>query len=330
MTRTKTYNNARPRHDGFTLVELLIVIAIIGVLIGILLPTLGAARSFARNAACGSNLRQMGIATRAYLNDNDERLPQVWIDNPFSADPAIVRPGEGQLIGSLFAGKLGTLPIYGVNRIGPQRRPLNSYLGVTNTPTDESQWGDPDLQPEDYFQVDIMRDPTDRGGYIAYLTGLGMDPNVRSMYDLLGSSYVINDHALQPNIDEDELPTLIPQVVQDGYLPRDGRMPNVLTPGLTWLMGDHPIYNFDRLDAADPLSARNGRAHTWHGGRDIRANLLYVDLHVGTNVDVPHPMTVSDGNTFSDEDIRSLNTTDDYTFLPRADWRELYDQMIYD
>ncbi|QDU71532.1 type II secretion system protein [Mucisphaera calidilacus] len=56
---------------GFTLIELLVVISIIALLIGILLPALGAARSTARNAADLSNLRQIGVAYFAWLTDND-------------------------------------------------------------------------------------------------------------------------------------------------------------------------------------------------------------------------------------------------------------------
>ncbi len=60
---------------GFTLIELLVVISIIALLVGILLPALGAARRSARAAVCMSNVRQMSTAQTAYANANKEMLP---------------------------------------------------------------------------------------------------------------------------------------------------------------------------------------------------------------------------------------------------------------
>lgn len=63
------------RRKGFTLVELLVVIAIIAVLMAILIPSLNMARLQAKNTACQSNLRQIGISCFMYVNDNDQWLP---------------------------------------------------------------------------------------------------------------------------------------------------------------------------------------------------------------------------------------------------------------
>ena len=60
---------------GFTLVELLVVIAMIALLIAILLPALSRARVFAQSAACLSNLRQLQTCWLMYANDHGGTLP---------------------------------------------------------------------------------------------------------------------------------------------------------------------------------------------------------------------------------------------------------------
>ncbi|MBC8136660.1 MAG: DUF1559 domain-containing protein [Fibrella sp.] len=57
---------------GFTLIELLVVIAIIALLAAILFPVFAQAREKGRQAACQSNLRQVGVAIRMYAQDADE------------------------------------------------------------------------------------------------------------------------------------------------------------------------------------------------------------------------------------------------------------------
>jgi len=64
-----------PVRRGFTLVELLVVISIIGLLMGILLPALAAARIAAKVSIDVSNLRQLGIAMSAYNTEEDGFYP---------------------------------------------------------------------------------------------------------------------------------------------------------------------------------------------------------------------------------------------------------------
>ena len=70
------------RDKGFTLIELLIVVAIIGILVSILMPSLGKAREKARRAVCLSNLKNCGVVSVLYANDNKMRLNPSDGSNP--------------------------------------------------------------------------------------------------------------------------------------------------------------------------------------------------------------------------------------------------------
>jgi prepilin-type N-terminal cleavage/methylation domain-containing protein len=63
---------------AFTLVELMMVIAIIMILIALLLPLAKKVRQSARNQLCTNNLRQIGIGLRVYCNDNKGRYPDTY------------------------------------------------------------------------------------------------------------------------------------------------------------------------------------------------------------------------------------------------------------
>lgn len=63
---------------GFTLIELLVVIAIIAILAAILFPVFARAREAARATSCKSNLKQWGLASAMYAQDNDELYVRAW------------------------------------------------------------------------------------------------------------------------------------------------------------------------------------------------------------------------------------------------------------
>ncbi|AHF90945.1 N-terminal cleavage protein [Opitutaceae bacterium TAV5] len=116
---------------AFTLIELLTVIAIIGILAAIIIPTVGKVRDSARSAQCLSNLRQMGLAARLYAEDNkgklmpadynfprglwkytgrsDSRLPQI------SGDPPPDLKGTIFECPKVYSDKLTPRRSYGVN-----------------------------------------------------------------------------------------------------------------------------------------------------------------------------------------------------------------------
>lgn len=74
---------ARPRGGGFTLVELLTVIAIVAILVALLMPSLDRARELTRRGICAVNLKNLGNALGSYAASNERKLPMVgaWVNN---------------------------------------------------------------------------------------------------------------------------------------------------------------------------------------------------------------------------------------------------------
>lgn len=75
MFHIKTFTKF-PRRNGFTLVEILVVLAVISIISAILFPVASSIREKGRQTHCTNNLRQLGLATAMYMNDTNDVPPQ--------------------------------------------------------------------------------------------------------------------------------------------------------------------------------------------------------------------------------------------------------------
>lgn len=113
-------NRSRVRR-AFTLVELLSVIAIVGVLAAIIIATVGTVREKARSARCGSNIRQIGVLASLWAQDNNGWVPQArWAAKtlPSHLGATNLRSvGYGDAVGTCGSVNDGVTfpPHYGVN-----------------------------------------------------------------------------------------------------------------------------------------------------------------------------------------------------------------------
>lgn len=102
LGNTRCVRTGRAARTGFTLIEVLVVVAIIALLVSILLPSLSRAKEQARRAVCAGRLHNMGVAVLSYAHSNQGKIiqcrdadVQVALDprltsrsNPTSNDPA--------------------------------------------------------------------------------------------------------------------------------------------------------------------------------------------------------------------------------------------------
>lgn len=124
--RTTKSSRTDSRLAGFTLLELLVVVSVVGVLTALLLPVLSKGRETGRATACLSNLRQVGIGLQLYCDDHGNRLPTM-------RDRLLLQTNEpqGQPIAPIETNELPTPDFV-----------LSNYLGnvaVLKCPSDH-QW----------------------------------------------------------------------------------------------------------------------------------------------------------------------------------------------
>jgi prepilin-type N-terminal cleavage/methylation domain-containing protein/prepilin-type processing-associated H-X9-DG protein len=100
----------RPDRRGFTLIEVLVAVSIIGVLAALLLPAVQAARESARRIHCANNLKQLALACHNYAEIHGT-LP-IGIPQMYDPDPALNFFGESQSIFVSMLGQLDQQPLF--------------------------------------------------------------------------------------------------------------------------------------------------------------------------------------------------------------------------
>ncbi len=168
----------RRRTPGFTLIEILVVVAIIALLVAILLPSLARAREQARVAVCLSNYRAIGIAAAAYLNAEKDRFcwgPQGRPASNYYGGKRGDATGETSHLSGYYWGPPRG-PTRGSLNFSTKDRPLNKYVygKVQN----------------DLAELRVFECPSDYGVRNRFYP---LDePSQKSAYEVTGTSYQCN------------------------------------------------------------------------------------------------------------------------------------------
>ncbi len=278
------YERAGPGESGFTLIELVVVVAIIALLVGILLPSLKSARRQARVVACLANAKAIATASLTYATADrgEQAVPIHRLTGVVLSDIGAYDWGGKSGVGEPTLGADQTSSIWGTqDGRGPATRPLNEVVFksrmvdyVDDPGPNQANWiGDYGMD------LALYRCPSDRGftgHHFPAFAASGL-----SSYDHYGTSYVANTYWGSMGVDiglGGTAPcmrslTLIPSAANTYYhIENAGRFAWSINMQEEYADDDH-YYGTGHLQLAEP-----GIARGWHG-RPYYFVASFVDGH---------------------------------------------------
>ena len=243
---------------NFTLIELLIVVAIIAILAGMLLPALNKARETARGILCVGNMKQIGLFCQNYRDLMDGRFPQAsatksWVANFMMTEGAAA---------SYLTSMRNTKDIFG----------LTKKSGIAWCPSGDIRYEKADKPVTSAERGDLMaQESSILGGFVHYGLILPNDWGICSFRTPEGDA--------------------APKVVDNRYR-NSAKESQLVAPGSqAWMAEtqllistDYPNYTRigrSRLYFTGTLSGSSPTGGTW-GTRHNGVNLLFCDGHVGS------------------------------------------------
>lgn len=281
---TPTQSRKHVARVGFTLIELLVVIAIIALLIGILLPSLGAARESGRTTKCMSNLRQLAMASLTHVNDQKGAFCTGPFDNRMNRGYGALNE-KGWIAdfikgGYANPGKLmcPSSPAKASNRWAPER--LDGAVYTLFTPQEV------DALIDEGYNTNYCQ-----SWYMAYTAMKSIDPSIAIEVEDIGSVVgPLNERSLG------KAPVSMVPLFGDGAvwmneqteyaIYKGQRIPAAksLTDGPTQAVmpGRGTVWGRQKYDRWGPVHGKGSKIGGLFGHDRINGNLAFADGHVAT------------------------------------------------